>query len=312
MSKPYLTYKQQIQNLIDEKELIISDVAFAEKMLTEIGYFSLIGGYKNLFINPMNRKYVNETTFEDVVSLYEFDEDLRHLTFRYLTKVEQKIRQLISDSFCSRYGEQQAFYLSASNYNPAKKYADDVKGLIKRLDYHANRNIEKDYLVHQRTVYGNVPLWVTTKVLTFGQLSKFYSVLQFQQQSTISKSYMLVSEKSLGQYLNCMTLFRNVCAHNERLFSYRLIKIEFPDTDLHKKMKVPTKGTQYLSGKKDYFGLVIALRYMLSGNDFLIYARNLRKLINSYCKRSQRISREELLQQMGLPENWDSITRYRI
>lgn len=312
MSKPYLTYKQQIKKLVEEKGLIVSDIEFAEKMLTDVGYFSLVGGYKNLFINPMNRKYVNGTTFEDVVALYEFDEDLRHITFKYLIKVEQRIRQLIADSFCSKYGEQQSCYLSASNYNPAKAYADDVKGLIKKLDYHANRNIEKDYLVHQRKVYGNVPLWVTTKILTFGQLSKFYAVLQSQQQSSISKLYSHISEKGLGQYLNCMTLFRNVCAHNERLFSFRLIKIEFPDTDLHDKMKVTKKGTQYLFGKKDYFGLVIALRYMLSRNDFLLYFRSLKKLINSYLKKSHRISRDELLLQMGLPENWESLTRYRL
>lgn len=311
VSKPYLDYQQQIQKLKDEKGLIISNEAYAEEWLTNIGYFSLIGGYKNLFINPMTRKYETPTMFEDIVALYQFDESLRQLTFAYLIKVEQKIRQLISDSFCSSFGELQVEYLTPTNYNPDRKKSGDVAKLIRMLDYHANHNIEKQYLVHQRRVYGNVPLWVATKVLTFGQLSKFYSLLQFREQSAISKKYHHVSEKSLARYLNNLTLFRNVCAHNERLFSHTLTQMEFPDTPLHAKMNLPKKGKQYLVGKKDYFGLLIAFRYMLPKADFLVYKRDLKKMIASYSKRSQRLSENDLLTKMGMPQNWETITRYR-
>ena len=312
MTKPYLTYAQQIKKLRDDKGLVINDEAYAEQMLTDIGYFSLIGGYKNLFINPMTRKYEGGTTFEDIVALYQFDEELRQLTFKYLGKVEQKIRQLISYCFCAYYGELQIHYLTAANYDQNPRNAAAVTKLINKLDYHANRNVEKQYLVHQRRVYHNVPLWVTTKILTFGELSKFYALLQHRQQSAISKAYEHVSEKSLIRYLNGMTLFRNVCAHGERLFSHNIAQMEFPDTSLHKKMNLPKKGIQYAVGKKDYFGLIIALRYMLSRQDFLTYKRELKKLIDSYCKKSQRLSKNDLLKQMGMPKNWETITRYKL
>lgn len=311
MAKPYLTIAQQIQKLSNDKGLLINDLPFAETMLTNIGYFSLIGGYKSLFINPMTRKYENNTSFEDIVALYQFDDELRHLTFKYLMQVEKKLRQLISDKFCSRYGEQQTFYLSASSYNPNTKLGPEVAKLIGILDYHANRNNEKAYLVHQRNHYHNVPLWVTTKVLTFGQLSKFYQLLQFGQQSDISKCYEKVNEKNLGQYLANLTLFRNVCAHNERLFSFKLQK-DFPDTALHQKLGIPKKGNQYLLGKRDYFGLVISFRYLLPRKDFLAYKKALIGLINSYTRKSKRISKADLLSQMGFPSNWETITRYKL
>ncbi len=38
----------------------------------------------------MTRKYKEGTTFEDLVALYEFDEKLRTLIFRYLCHFEQK------------------------------------------------------------------------------------------------------------------------------------------------------------------------------------------------------------------------------
>lgn len=312
MIKPYLTYDQQIYKLVENKELIINDKEYARRKLIEIGYFSLIGGYKNLFINPMTRKYENDTTFEDVVALYEFDESLRQLTFSYLIKIEQKLRQLIAYSFCAQYGEQQIHYLTRDNYNLNPRLTGEIDRLINILDYHANRNTEKTYLTHQRTAYGNVPLWVTTKILTFGQLSKFYSVLQARQQSDISKAYEFVTEGNLGKYFSILTLFRNVCAHNERLFSFKISQRRFPDSVIHHRMNIPQRGNEYILGKNDYFGLVIAFRHLLPKEDFMMYKKELKRLLNAYFKKSRRLTKSFLFSKMGMPANWENIARYRL
>lgn len=174
MIKPYLTYDQQIYKLVENKELIINDKEYARRKLIEIGYFSLIGGYKNLFINPMTRKYENDTTFEDVVALYEFDESLRQLTFSYLIKIEQKLRQLIAYSFCAQYGEQQIHYLTRDNYNLNPRLTGEIDRLINTLDYHANRNTEKNIFdtskdcLWQCAFVGNdedIDIWSTFQVL---------------------------------------------------------------------------------------------------------------------------------------------------
>ena len=101
MSKPFLTYDQQLDKLQNEKKLQIHDRAAAKEILKNIGYFSLIGGYKTPFINPMTRIYQNNTSFEDIYALYQFDLSLRELVFKYLCEIECKIRQLVSYHFCS-------------------------------------------------------------------------------------------------------------------------------------------------------------------------------------------------------------------
>lgn len=310
MSKPFLTYDQQLRKLSEDKKLNISDPKFAKEALTEIGYFSLIGGYKTLFIDPMTRCY-QDTSFEDIYALFKFDQSLRELTFKYLCEVEQKARQLISYNFCNHYGEKQSFYLSPKSYTSSRKYEKDVYRLISLLDFHANSNNEHAYLVHQRNVYHNVPLWVVMNALTFGQTSKFYTLLSFQLQSDVSKAYTHVNERSLERYLKNMTLFRNVCAHNERLYCFRL-QVDFPDTLLHQKLNIKKDGNQYIQGKRDYFGLVIAFRYLLSRKSFKSYKKKLLHLINMYCKHSKRISKKQLLSIMGFPENWESIARYKL
>lgn len=150
-----------------------------------------------------------------------------------------------------------------------------------------------------------------TNTLTYGQISRFYALLPFQLQSGISKDFPGVNEKNLERYLKILTLFRNVCAHNERLYSFRT-QIDFPDTMLHQKLNIPKKGNQYLSGKRDLFGLVIAFRYLLPKQDFLEFKHALISIINKYIKNSGQISESSLLDIMGFPANWKDITRYRI
>lgn len=130
MAKPFLTYDEQIEKLIKEKHLQITDPAFAKTILRDIGYFSLIGGYKTPFINPMTRIYQNNAGFEDVFALYHFDLSLRELVFKYLCQIECKIRQLVSYTFCSKHGEKQSAYLEPGNYNNSRKNSSDISYLI--------------------------------------------------------------------------------------------------------------------------------------------------------------------------------------
>lgn len=79
------------------------------------------------------------------------------------------------------------------------------------------------------------------------------------------------------RYLTTLTFFRNVCAHNERLFFYRLRRNDFPDKALHQKLEIPVRKEHYTCGKRDYFGVVIAFRYLLPGNSFKEYKASYHK-----------------------------------
>ena len=55
MAQKFMTYDQQLNKLQADKGLTISDVNFARKSLEEISYYSLIGGYKGLFLHPASK-----------------------------------------------------------------------------------------------------------------------------------------------------------------------------------------------------------------------------------------------------------------
>lgn len=68
--KPFFTYEQQIKKLTKEKQLVISDTEFAKATLQKLGYFSLIGGYKDLFKHKPSGKYLHGATFEEITAFY--------------------------------------------------------------------------------------------------------------------------------------------------------------------------------------------------------------------------------------------------
>ena len=310
MAKPFLSFEEQINNLENEKGLVITDREYAERMLREIGYFGLIGGYKSPFKNPTTKKYNDGVAFEDIVALYKFDENLRELFLKYILQFERHIRSLLSYYFTEKHGEQQSCYLDASNYDSNSKRRNDVGKLIGTLDKLANHNSDYPYINHQRTAYGNVPLWVLVNGLTFGTLSKFYALVTPDIRVKISKNFDGVNEKQLGQYLKVITKFRNVCAHNERLFSYQT-KNDIPDTVLHQKLSIPQKGTQYLYGKRDLFSLVIAFRYLLPESDFKKFKHSLSRIFTHYFASTASLPEATVYGMMGFPANWKRISAYK-
>lgn len=310
MPKPFLSYENQLNKLEQEKALSIPDREYAKNMLQRIGYFSLIGGYKMPFKNPTNGLYYRHVQFDDIVALYVFDENLREIFFKYILQIERHVRSLSAYAFTEKFGESQTAYLSSGNYDTKPAIRSDVNKLIGGLDKLANQNSDYPYINHQRNTYGNVPLWVLMNGITFGTLSKFYLLSTHDIKAKIAKNFPHVNEKQLAQYLTVMTKFRNVCAHNERLFSYKS-KDSIPDTILHSKLMIPKKGNQFLFGKCDLFAIVIAFRYLLPDEEFKAFKQSLNSALIKYHRNSSALSEKKLLEYMGFPENWGKITRYR-
>ena len=308
--KPFLNYQDQIKNLTSKKGLIIGNPSFAEEKLSEIRYYALIDGYKSIFYDYTTRTYLPDTTFEDIVNLYDFDEELRLLIFKYICHIEQRIRSQISYHFCDKYSSNQNDYLDPNNYNYSRRNHNGINKLIQILTYNANISSAHDYIVYQRRKYQNVPLWAVVNTLTIGQISKMYSYMQSDIQSKISHCYEAVNERELRQHLKVITDFRNVCAHNERLFLYHS-HTDIPDTALHKKLGVPKNGSNYSVGKNDLFAIVIALRYLLPKEDFKRFYKQLKSIIFSYQKKTSKDNTDKLLSSMGFPVTWNTVLRYK-
>ena len=232
-----------------EKGIKIKDREYAEEMLRQIGYFPLMGGYKHLFRISNTKKYKAGTSFEEIVSLYKFDAELRELFFKYLLQIERQMRSLMSYYFTEMYGAEQKQYLDANNYNNTKRNHATIVKLIATLK-RATTTTDYTYINYYRKTYGEIPLWVLANVLTFGNLSKMFRVFPQSLKSKVSKNFEPLNQHQMEQFLSVLTKYRNVCAHGERLFTYRTVDA-IADTPLHKKLSLPQSGNQYEKGKQD-------------------------------------------------------------
>ena len=167
--KKFSSFSDQVSWISDEKGIKIKDREYAEEMLRQIGYFPLMGGYKHLFRISNTKKYKAGTSFEEIVSLYKFDAELRELFFKYLLQIERQMRSLMSYYFTEMYGAEQKQYLDANNYNNIKRNHATIVKLIATLK-RATTTTDYTYINYYRKTYGEIPLWVLANVLTFGNL----------------------------------------------------------------------------------------------------------------------------------------------
>lgn len=307
-----MTYEQQIEFLSQEKGLIIENKETAENLLKHHSYFALINGYKHPFKNK-DGMYKSKTTIEDIYYLYTFDNELRYILMQNIMSVEIHLKSLLSYVFSLEYGEQESAYLSATNYNYANPvYQSNINKLIGILTDILNDYDSYPYMKHQKDQNNNVPLWVMVKALTLGNISKMYTCQQPQIQTKISKEFTGVSENDLASFLDILTRFRNVCAHNERLFDYRYNKGSINNTAIHQEFNIPKKNGRYIKGKADFFAVLIALKYLLNSDKFELLIDQISNSIDNLTRNTAQIKKEQLYKYMGLPNDWKTLKNISI
>jgi abortive infection bacteriophage resistance protein len=245
-----------------------------------------------------------------VVDLYLLDEVLRELLLEYLLRVERHIRSLLAFSFIEKYGADQSQYLNRSNFSNNPKYSALLDRLIKKLDGLTHYNCDYPCINYEREKYGNVPLWALVNALPFDSLSKFFFLAAHDVRTTVSASFPGLNEWHLSMILNVFAEYESVCGHNERLVFYQT-QHAIPDLPLHEKLGLSKKGGQYLYGKRDFFAVVIALRYLLPNDEFKAFKSGLTRIVNEHLKKMTTITGLDLNAMLGLPGNWMSITRYK-
>ena len=111
-------------------------------------------------------------------------------------------------------------YLKAENLD-ATANENVINDFIEKIEKEIDDNyIKHPAIKHYKDTYYFVPPFVLTKILTFGAMSKYYSLLKQSDRQKISK-YFKLSDKLLRQILINLTMVRNISAHSDRLYSYR-------------------------------------------------------------------------------------------
>lgn len=313
----FRTYDEQLDILEQDRELTIGDREETKKILQKENYYNIINGYKDLFLRDdcSNEKYLPGATFNEIYSLYEFDREIRNIIFGSILKVENTLRTQIAYVFSEKYGVEN--YLIFGNFEtfigspiPAKrvrKQAYKIHTLISRLQSDIANSIErKDYIKHYAIDHGYIPLWVLVNVMTLGRLGNFYSLMKQSERIQVAK-YWNIAETDLAIYMIMLATYRNICAHDDRLYNSNSGKYSITDNQYHSFLGILRVNGRYICGKNDLFSAILILKILLPQNEFTNCFNKLNGRIESLKNKLGSISIDDVLNKMGFPTNWKDI-----
>lgn len=246
MPKEFKTVEELIA-LLESRGVVTNELT--EKRLSRESYYAIINGYKNPFLDLEAMKsssddvYAAGVEFDWIYDLFLFDRDLRSLTFKYLTRAEACIKSAVVYSFCHSHPKESEYldisnYCTSDDYLVPKAFKGNKKGLhqqnmvklMKTLNEKlAPSNKTRPFVKHYLNKYGFVPLWVLSNDLTFGNIVHMYQLLEpgcreetcriiARNCGRIAKKDGALSPRKLLRSASVLVDFRNICAHDERLY----------------------------------------------------------------------------------------------
>ena len=303
--KQFKNLDEQIE-IFKYKGLEIEDEEYAKEVLLRENYFFLTG-YRHMLMQKNNPKnYIKGATFEELYSIFLFDRQFRNLIFKNLLIVENNAKSIFSYQLSKKYGYKENDYLKPANFDMSPEKSRQVNDLIKKMKRQVRVNgYQHSATMHYLNNYGYIPLWVLVKVLSFGIISEFYTILKQEDKIAISRIYN-IDVDDLSNYFSILANYRNVCAHEDILYENKTQR-NIDNTVYHILLGIPKKDGEYTMGKNDLFALIIILRQILSNDDVKNLIVELDKIIENLSFNLHSISIDVVLDRMGFPTNWKEI-----
>ena len=312
--KVYFNSDQQIAKLKSDG-LYIPDEKHAKRRLKWEGYYNFAVGYNRLFKDE-NKRYRKGVSFEHVEALFDFDKRLREIVYEATQQVECNIKAMVSDVFSARYGVDERVYLQEANFTQAPNELPHVRWIIGtcRSALQDARKVGssayRDYIAYYDKTYQHVPFWVLIRLLSFGNVSKFLSLLKLDDGREVAKEYGL-SYAELCNIIELLVCFRNIAAHGERVYCVQLPRVRLTQgLGVLPKLELPKKqdgATMY--GDNDCMAMIIALKYVLPKAAFDDYFGQLKRAVETLEGQLPAFAYHRVLHAMGLQGNWKNLNR---
>lgn len=317
LEKPFLTVDQQIKKL-EARGLQIHNVEKAKMQLLRTSYYDLINGYKDMFLlkedpNQKEEEFIEGTTFEDIVELYQLDRRIRHTLLEALLDVEAVFYSSVAYSIAEAYGEKQADYLKKENYRIGRKQWKSQRYERDNLLYKINSKLDKpevEPLIYYKKKYDNIPPWILVKDLSFGELVMLYKLSRDSVKTDVIRHIIgeAPTEEDKEFFLKCVELFnkfRNWAAHGGRMYNHRT-RTELPYLErMHQLMPISKEEFKKGTGKNDFAAVVLGMMYFYQKNplETLEFFINLNTIMEEYQKKKP-LQYEQVLAELGLPSNY--------
>ncbi len=285
--KPHLTYQEQLE-LLKSRGLIVKDEQFAIIKLQHISYYRLSAYF--LPFQSTKDKFDEGITFETIIELYHFDKELRILTFSAIEKIEIFLRTSVAYNFSKNHTP--LGYTDSENFCCDEK---DFEWLMRDITKETRRSKET-FVKHFRDSYTDedLPVWMVVEIISFGTLSKLYTMLCAQTEKEILNEINLPSVV-FKNWLHVLSYVRNLSAHHSRLWNRQFVI----------KAKIPKHKKEFNGISNDkYHTFAVIVHYILKAiNDTFEFKTELNNLLDKY----PQVDRKA----MGFVDGWEELEVWR-
>lgn len=173
-----------------------------------------------------------------------------------------------------------------------------------------------------------IPMWVLMNLLTFGNVNKLFQIQTIDVQKNILNYYGINNSNSnpfldvlnFTNVLNILSLYRNICAHNERLYCFQVrMNISddfmgylniFPQSQAVHNARNNRQNLQHSKrekikrSRKGILNLIFGLKLLLPKSDFNKIKNELKKELDKLSSKISLDAYETVLKEMGIDKNW--------
>ena len=218
-TKQLLTLQQQI-DILKQRGLIINNEAEAKYQLDTISYFRLAGYWRLMEADKQKHIFKSGSCFSQIINLYNFDEELRILLFATIQQIEVTVRSRLIRLFSERHGA--FWFMDTALADSQMMFQSNLNSLQDELS-----RSEDEFILEHFRKYDSPsmpPVWKTLEVTSMGTLSKLYANMNDSAaKKAVSRSFMIPKFEYMRNWLRCITVVRNICAHHARLWNANIV-----------------------------------------------------------------------------------------
>jgi len=191
--------------------------------LKNISYYRLAGYWWPLQSDKSLHVFKNNSKFDNVIKIYNFDSELRTLIFDIIEHIEISLRTKLIYHLCHEFNPW--WFEDASIFSSNPEYIDMISTIDRDLKLHKSKEV---FLQEHYKKYNSdtrrPPCWKTLEIVSMGTLSKIYGNLKnsVKSKDLIAHEYGTVNFTYLQTWLQSITQIRNICAHHGRLWNRNL------------------------------------------------------------------------------------------
>lgn len=301
--KEFKTFVEQLE-ILKQRKLNISNDIYVLSKLERINYYRL-SAYFLPFQYPKTSKnkdmFLEKTKFEDIIQLYYFDCELRKIIFEAIESIEIYFRTQITYYHSLKY--EPFGYLKKENFETSPEFFERVISGLKN----ETKRSEEIFIKHFKDRYktNDLPIWGAVEVISFGTLSKMYSILKTEEQKEVISKLKGINNNVFKNWLHCLSVIRNICAHHSRIWNKTFgVKFEIPrklnDFKSIKKITIDNEGkTKEIKLNDKLFFALTVIEYILTciGEDEIEFKSNIKTLLQKYPNVK--------LDRMGFIDDWE-------